>query len=200
MFTITSLLAVSNAGRKGRSDHGEGLADHKALAEGWSLKSPSCPAQGDKWEVVEEVEERDEGAVFDENEVERARNEGMEKRPGSLQLLGDTMETATSSCGGRRKTRRRRKRGMEEEEEAMEAGTEGKPIRKRLPRRACCSGGNQPHEILLLYIYKKEDTKGSKSSDAYSLDQRALSNFAREMLKKVGRKTDRSKSKHRSFF
>ena len=39
-----------------------------------------------------------------------------------------------------------------------------------------------------------------KSSDVYGLSQKALTNFAQEMLKKVGRKTSRGKSEeHRSF-
>ena len=45
-----------------------------------------------------------------------------------------------------------------------------------------------------------EIRKEYKSSDAYHLDQKALTNFAQEMLRKVGRKADRGKSEeHRSF-
>ena len=45
-----------------------------------------------------------------------------------------------------------------------------------------------------------EIDKGYKTSDAYGLDQEALSNLATGMMKQVGRKTGRCKSEeHRSF-
>ena len=48
---------------------------------------------------------------------------------------------------------------------------------------------------------QEEISKGYRTSDEYSLTKKALSNFATEMLRKLGRKTDRGESdKHRSFF
>ena len=41
--------------------------------------------------------------------------------------------------------------------------------------------------------------KGYKTSDDYGLSKKALSNFAAEMLKQVGRDKDSGKSEHRSF-
>ena len=74
---ITSLQALSSAGRKGRSDQVEGFADSN---------SHGLPAHGVELEMVEGVEERDADAVvYEDEKVEGAQNESMEeKRPGSL--------------------------------------------------------------------------------------------------------------------